>query len=52
MPTETYNIPNHQKFYEDFGGLFRFDVAAFFGWEIPVFPRPLFMHIELYHVKS
>ena len=31
MPTETYNIPNHRKFNEDFGGLFRFDVAAFFG---------------------
>ena len=52
MPTETYNIPHEQKIYEDFGGLFIFEIAAFLGWEIPVFPRPLFMHIELCLVKS
>ena len=27
-PTETYYIPNHWKFYEDFAELFRFEIAA------------------------
>ena len=27
-PTETYYIPNHWKFYEDFGELFIFEIAA------------------------
>ena len=48
IPTETYYIPSHWKFYEDFAELFRFEMAPLCEGENPILPRPLFMHIPLY----
>ena len=40
-PTETYHIPNQQKFHEDFDGLLRFEITAWFKGENPILLRPL-----------
>ena len=46
--TETSHIPNQGKFYEDFEGLFKFDIAALFEGEIPILLRKLYMCITFY----
>ena len=48
-PTETYYIPNHWKFYEDFAELFIFEIAASCEGENLILPFPLFKRIPLYH---
>ena len=40
-PTETYHIPNQQKFHEDSDGLLRFEITAWFEGENPILLRPL-----------
>ena len=47
--TETSHIPNQWKFYEDFEGLFKFDIAALFEGEIPFLLLTLYMRITFYH---
>ena len=38
IPTETYYIPSHWKFYEDFAELFRFEIAPLCEGENPILP--------------
>ena len=44
-PTETYYIPNSQKFHKDFYEVFQFELACIGLRNISVSSCPLFMHI-------
>ena len=50
-PTETFHTPNWRKFYEDFNGLFRFEIAKYLQGENTISPRLIFMHIAFYFDK-
>ena len=50
-PTETYHTPNWRKFYEDFDGLFRFEIATFFQGENTILLILIYMHIPYYIAK-
>ena len=43
-PTETYYIPNSQKFHKDFYEVFQFELACIGLRNISVSSCPLFMH--------
>ena len=50
-PTETYHTPKWRKFYRDFDGPFRFEIATYFKGENTILLRQIYMHIPYYFDK-
>ena len=50
-PTETYHTPKWQKFYKDYDGRFKFEIATYFKGENTILLRQIYMHILYYFDK-